>query len=893
MPEYYKVFRSDRKFDVLNLSRGGGVLIGTNSSFHSERLDFSQASFSSLPSVDIVGVKIIHHNIVYYLILIYIPHTLNASNLSILLDGLCELQYLHNANTLIVGDFNLPTYECGASDSSCPSVKTLLDFLHFLSLSQYNNVRNNLNRMLDLVICNTHLTISRVTDALVPEDAYHPALTWIISFERVKPPAMLVPGVEERFNFRKANFSGLYNALSQINWEFLFQHNDINSACTAFYDCVYSIIASFVPKSTSTRSSYPVWFSPKIIRLIKRKRTVWKKAKISGNQFFRDEFVRLRRVVKQEIEFSYRQFVSSAEANITSDPKQFWKFVNLKKKSLGIPSNMTFHDELITNGDDIVNSFAKYFSSVFLLSSNNDFPDITLPNSFHNFNVGTIPENLVFDKLKNLKPKFTNGPDSIPAFVIKDCAAVFTKPLTFLFNLVLVSSKFPDRWKVSKIVPLFKGGNRALIENYRPISILNNFAKVFELTLVEGLRHQCKNLIVGNQHGFVQGRSTVTNLLTITQHLSNNLDNRIQTDVIYADFSKAFDRLDHTILIRKLAEFGFSVELCTFFWSYLRGRSSFVESCNFCSTNFEITSGVPQGSVVGPFLFNIFINDIVKDIKSSALLYADDLKLYRRITCHQDCLELQSDLNKIFNWCKSNCLSLNNKKCYILSFSLAKQIIEYDYNVNNVSLLRTSHVKDLGVVFDVKLSFSEHINTLTSDAVKLLGFIIRNSSSINNEAIIKLLYYSLVRSKLEYAAIVWYPHYTKYIHDIENVQRRFLKYLHFKVNRTYPPRGTTQEHLLQTFSIPSIDHRVRIQYLCFFVKTINSEINCSHLLSLFNFNCSKFRIRSNNILYLPTPRTNILMYSPIHNICRMVNIVHPKIDVFCCKLSDIKKLNFG
>ncbi|XP_063901619.1 uncharacterized protein LOC135121243, partial [Zophobas morio] len=553
--------------------------------------------------------------------------------------------YLHNANTLIVGDFNLPTYECGASDSSCPSVKTLLDFLHFLSLSQYNNVH-----------------------ALVPEDAYHPALTWIISFERVKASAMLVPGVEERFNFRK--------------------HNDINSACTAFYDCVYSIIASFVPKSTSTRSSYPVWFSPKIIRLIKRKRTVWKKAKKSGNQFFRDEFARLRRVVKQEIEFSYRQFVSSAEANITSDPKQFWKFVNLKKKSLGIPSNMTFHDELITNGDDIVNSFAKYFSSVFLLSSNNDFPDITLPNSFHNFKVSTISENLVFDKLKNLKPKFTNGPDSIPAFVIKDCAAVFTKPLTFLFNLVLVSSKFPDRWKISKIVPLFKGGNRALIENYRPISILNNFAKVFELTLVEGLRHQCKNLIVGNQHGFVQGRSTVTNLLTITQHLSNNLDN-------------------------------------------------------------------------------------------------------------------------------------------------------------------------------------QHINTLTSDAVKLLGFIIRNSSSINNEAIIKLLYYSLVRSKLEYAAIVWYPHYTKYIHDIENVQRRFLKYLHFKINRTYPPRGTTQEHLLQTFSIPSIDHRVRIQYLCFFVKTINYEINCSHLLSLFNFNCPKFRIRSNNILYLPTPRTNILKYSPIHNICRM------------------------
>ncbi|XP_063923515.1 uncharacterized protein LOC135137725 [Zophobas morio] len=114
---------------------------------------------------------------------------------------------------------------------------------------------------------------------------------------------------------------------------------------------------------------------------------------------------------------------------------------------------MTFQDELIESGDDIVNSFVKYFSCVFLVSGNNEFPDATLPTSFNNFNGSSIPENLVFDKLKNLKPKFTNGPDSIPAFVIKDCVAIFAKPLTFLFNLVLVSRKFPDRWKISKIVP--------------------------------------------------------------------------------------------------------------------------------------------------------------------------------------------------------------------------------------------------------------------------------------------------------------------------------------------------------------------------------------------------------------------------------------------------------
>ncbi len=892
-PPTYNVYRTNRDFERTHFSRGGGVLIAVNSSLRTERLQFD-THFSIVPAVDIVGIKIYLDHSTLYVLVIYIPPSLSNENYALLFDAICQLNYLYESNILIVGDFNLPTYSQIHNPYNLPPlVKHFFDFLQFLSLHQCNKITNSLNRTLDFVIANNHISVDRAAEPLAREDVYHPCLEWSIETKLYKRSRTLANGCEWYFNFRKANFPALYNNLLHTNWEFLLKYRDVNLACEAFYQHLDYIIERFVPKNKCRSSTYPVWFTPKVIKLIKQKSHLWNKAKKSGLRTDKEKFENLRRIVKKEIEYAYKEFILHAEKNITANPQEFWKFVNLKRKNPGIPSNMTYKDESIAGGENLVRSFADHFKSVFRLSS---FHNVTATSGSlfqSNILTDTFSDEKVFKKLKDLKPKFTAGPDMIPAFLVKDCAAVFCKPLKFLYNLAISTQTFPNIWKISKIIPLFKKDDRSIIENYRPISILDNFSKVFESLLFDTVSHQISNHISDYQHGFVQGRSTVTNLTSICQFISESLDSGFQTDVVYTDFSKAFDRIDHGILQNKLFNSDLSDNMCSIICSYISGRSCFVECRGFRSLPFIATSGVPQGSVLGPLIFNIFINDIVKDIKSSALLYADDLKLYRRIICYQDCIELQSDLDKISIWCKSNYLSLNLEKCYILSYSLAKQIIDYKYRIDNVLLSRPSHVKDLGVVFDTKLSFSAHIQTLTSDAIKLLGFIMRNSSSINDEAVIKLLYFSFVRCKLEYAAIVWYPHYTAYINEIENVQRRFLKYLHFKVYTTYPPRGISQEYLLQTFSISSIAHRVKTGYLRFFTKLIGNEINCSHLLSLLKFNCPKFNVRSNNILYLRTPRTNILMYSPMYNICRTVNIVHPKLDIFCCRLSDIKKLSFG
>ena len=319
-----------------------------------------------------------------------------------------------------------------------------------------------------------------------------------------------------------------------------------------------------------------------------------------------------------------------------------------------------------------------------------------------------VSESEVLKALKKIKPKFTKGPDNIPAFIVKDCAHIFARPLTIIFNLSLKSQKFPDVWKFSRLCPVYKKDNKYNAENYRPITIICNFAKVFEFTLNVPLTRHVQNQIVTNQHGFVSGRSTETNLTCLTQYVSEKLDDNKQVDVIYTDFSKAFDRLDHGILVQKLDKLGLSLALLNLITSYLEDRRQYVEYHGFRSFDVLARSGVPQGSVLGPLLFNIFINDIVTNLDVQSLLYADDLKIFYVIETEEDCSKIQNNLNKINDWCVLNQLPLNVAKCSAFTFCRARNCVTYNYYLNDQELKRPDTIKDLGVTFDRSLSFNEY-----------------------------------------------------------------------------------------------------------------------------------------------------------------------------------------
>lgn len=715
---------------------------------------------------------------------------------------------------------------------------------------------------------------------------HHPALCVDVQIDKKTNnfPILSQPS----FNFKKANFQALYSQLALLDLEFA-PGMSVNDTLSVFYEQIYAIFNEHVPQKIPSRKQYPPWFDSYIIRLLRQKDKAWKTYKKSNSVDDYNHFRQLRASLKVSIHNAYNKYIEEAENSIKTDPNKFWSFVNSKQNSTNIPNTMYYKNATLEKPQDIVNAFADFFSDAFINSSEFS-PAENLQYNNNILHIREFTENDVINSIKKIKANMTTGPDQIPAFIIRDCAAVLCKPLCIIFNLILKTATFPDKWKESRICPVFKKGNKHDIENHRPITILCNFAKIFEIIIYDYISFHVKNSIIIEQHGFMQGKSTVSNLVCKTQYIAEALDQKGQVDVIYTDFSKAFDRLDHGILLNKLQNFGFSDSLINLFISYLSCRTQFVQYRGFQSILFKQTSGVPQGSILGPLFFVLFINDIIDCLDVCYLLYADDLKLYISIKSEHDCLRLQHNLVLLNTWCVYNHLPLNATKCNVMSFSRKLDPLIFNYNLDNSVLDRPEFVKDLGVIFDSKLTFSKHIEECVAGAYKCLGFILRNSRDFKSLPTLRLLFITFVRSKLEYASIVWNPNYNIHITLLEKVQRRFFKSATFILEGNYPIRGTPQELFLSKFDMCSLLRRRVMCTIIFLYKIINNKINCPSITSLIKYRVPRLTARTSNILMVPTPRTNILASSPLHQICLNYNNIEQRLDIFNCKIADIKNI---
>lgn len=549
-------------------------------------------------------------------------------------------------------------------------------------------------------------------------------------------------------------------------------------------------------------------------------------------------------------------------------------------------NDVTSYDEPIS----IVNGFADYFSSVYApVGTSNIGSNVLNPGNFACVGVNGFNETDIIAATRKLANKMTSGHDRIPSFVVKDCAHVLASPLLILFNLILKSCTFPDIWKLARVCPILKSDKADNIQNYRPIVILCNFAKVFEMCLYTDIFPQIKQLISPQQHGFIEKRSTVSNLVQITQVISNTMDDKGQVDVIYTDFSKAFDKIVHSLLLHKLDYYGLSNPLVSLFTSYLDNRKLYVSYNGFNSNLYTATSGVPQGSNLGPLLFILFINDLTSLLNCGNLLFADDLKLYSAVTDVDDCLELQTQIDLVEVWCNQNKLFMNVSKCKVCTYTRKSNPVIFNYSFNSSQLLRCNSTRDLGIYFDNKLTFNEHINLTASAALKILGFILRNCRTFTDINALKTLYFSLVRSKLEYGALIWHPYYNSHTHLLERVQRRFLKFLAFKVDGIYPTRGFDHDLLTSRFGIQSLYHRRLLSSLTFLYKLLHNAIDAPVILSMLNFQIPRQNLRNTQAFYCDIARTNTLVKSPIHVMCDNFNKISHSLDINHCSLNELMR----
>ena len=440
--------------------------------------------------------------------------------------------------------------------------------------------------------------------------------------------------------------------------------------------------------------------------------------------------------------------------------------------------------------------------------------------------------------LQSLKVDKSPGPDGLHPRVLKEVAIEIAHPLTILFNATILHGKIPKAWKEAEVKPIYKKGDKTLPGNYRPVSLTSIICKLFEAFLRDALYdHLVKNNLLSNhQFGFCKGRSCISQLLVVIHKWMSCMDKDVPTDAIYLDLSKAFDTVPHKKLIHKLKGYGISGNILNWITDFLSDRSQFVSVNGTCSGSTPVTSGVPQGSVLGPILFLYYINDMPDVVDCFMKIFADDAKTSNEIISVEDSVTLQNSLDNLSSWTEKWGVNFNCVKCGVMH--LGKNNPKYKYTINNIPLNETILEKDLGVYVDPLLKFEDHLDKTVKKARQISGLIIR-SITFKSKDIMVPLYKSLVRPILEYGNAVWSPYLRKDIDLIESVQRYFTRCVIGVKDMNYEER-------LKFLNLPSLEFRRLRGDLIETYKICNGLYDPVTTSSLFDM-CSLEKTRSNGL----------------------------------------------
>ena len=450
-----------------------------------------------------------------------------------------------------------------------------------------------------------------------------------------------------------------------------------------------------------------------------------------------------------------KQFFHRQEQKIVNSKsiKCFYNYVNKKLKTRNTIPPLVKNNVVVTDVSQKANILNNHFSSCFS-NRTDDIEQQNLPSTHiaHNMNEIEINSTAIIHAIKKLKPSVSRTPDAIPSLFIKKTCFNLVTPLRIIFVQSLSLGKIPKNWTKAIVVPIHKKGLRSNYENYRPISLTSVFCRILESILHN---HIC-NYFINNslfspaQHGFIKDKSTLTQQLIVIDLISENANKNKQTDMIMLDFSKAFDKVSHFKIISILQAYQVDTKIVNWIRSLLVQRTQQTVVDSHYSDSIEVTSGVPQGSVLGPLLFNIYLNTLLVKLDKidclNSFAFADDLKLISSKP-----IVLQNALVIVDNWCNTFGLQLNANKSEHISFS-QKSVFKFFIGTDPIQTVNV--VKDLGILVNNNLRWKSHVSKLVGKATSLSYTIIRCFSCRNPAAYVKS-YKSLVRPLLEYNTSIW------------------------------------------------------------------------------------------------------------------------------------------
>ena len=798
-------------------------------------------------------------------------------------------------NLIIFGDFNHPSidWDCNYTkkgENHCDS-KFLFEVLKIntnqLITSPTHHKPNCKPSLIDLILTKNPDIISNIKHNPPIGKSFHDTLTATIFFNTNFSRQERVPRTKiTKPNFEKADFAGINNFFDGINWNESLKDKNVNEAWEFIKENIKKAQNLFVPnKIINVNKVRPNHIShdDTLHFLLKNKRQLFKLYKKNRNKTNMYNYNLARNKVSMKIRLLNKEKETKIAKNIKQNPKAFYQFISSKLLKKDGVADLVDEKGVFTKNDtekcEVINQF---FSSVFTKEDLNDVPEFVFEGNIPN-TLTTCDINIedVEKALFNLNPNKSPGPDNFHPTFLKQSSKSLSLPFYLLFNLTLHEGRLPDDFKIAEVRPIYKKGDKSHAGNYRPVSLTSIVCKVFESFIKKTLYDHFinNNLLSNHQFGFVSGRSTVTQLLVTLNDWLYNMDNDIPTDAAYMDFRKAFDTVPHQRLLNKLKGYNINGPILNWISAFLSDRYQYVKINNSQSSMLKVTSGVPQGSVLGPTLFIYFINDLPNMSTNSHMkIFADDTKVYNEIRNIDDVKCLQNSIDEMFEWTQKWLLKFNKDKCKIIH--IGKNNKKHDYFIgtgeHRIRLEESDLEKDLGVFIDPDLNFKKHIKNTVKKASYAAYRILKNFT-YKNANILVPLFKSLVRPILEYGNVVWSNGIKKYMNKIENVQRKFTKHVKGLQNLSYEER-------LKKLQLPSLEYRQTRGDMLQVFKIARNYYDKNSTESIFDFNSSS-RLRGHNFK-INKPRINKTKFQRFFS-----NRVINKWNDLPCDIVNAKSLN--